>query len=233
MPSGGIMGAAPIRGRYRRPSVGGIPAAALGAGAFPTLAMVPVALLSLAAIGWLLRRLLFRRRMARRAPKVGILRRITRRLFGLPAVPGMGPLRTTSVSSGMAPSFTGGALPSRRLKIPFSRLATRRGGPLFGGAVGGVPTVSGVTGRERFVAAERLPGERIREVDVVTRKKVPYHEVRDVYEGPTVTETYASPVREYYSSEGSGVLSEGSVVPIRLRDRIKSRFFPRPIISQY
>ena len=50
---------------------------------------------------------------------------------------------------------------------------------------------------QRLVASERLPVERIIEYDVVTRKRVPYHEVREVYEGAPTVEVEEVPAREY------------------------------------
>eukprot|EP01115_Flamella_aegyptia_P007691 TRINITY_DN32023_c0_g2_i3.p1 TRINITY_DN32023_c0_g2~~TRINITY_DN32023_c0_g2_i3.p1 ORF type:complete len:232 (-),score=114.89 TRINITY_DN32023_c0_g2_i3:25-687(-) len=54
----------------------------------------------------------------------------------------------------------------------------------------------------RMVAHQRLPGETVKEVDVITRKKVPYYEEREIFEGPASVEVYQSPVREYYADTG-------------------------------
>ena len=57
--------------------------------------------------------------------------------------------------------------------------------------------LGGSIGREKLIAHQRLPGEKVLEYDVVTRKKVPFHEEREIFEGPASYEVYQSPAREY------------------------------------
>ena len=56
---------------------------------------------------------------------------------------------------------------------------------------------------KRLVASQRIPVERVREYETVTRQRVPYHEVRELYEGPAQVVVTEIPAREYLARTGS------------------------------
>ena len=128
------------------------------------------------------------------------------------------------------------------------------------GSVSSVSSVSsiggvGYTGRGRLIARQRVPGERVKEVDMITRKRVPYHEEVEVFEGPASFETYQGGEREYMdagmsygSSYGTSGLEGGETITapahahrgpivnsrrVPMRDRVKSKVLRRPVVTNY
>ena len=110
------------------------------------------------------------------------------------------------------------------------------------------------TGRGRLIARQRIPGERIKEVDVITRKRVPYHEEVEVFEGPASVETYQGGEREYmdagveaFSTSASGLEGGETITApahshgaplvsnrrVPIRDRLKSKVTRRPVVTKY
>ena len=51
-----------------------------------------------------------------------------------------------------------------------------------------------------MIGSRKLPGQRIKEVDVVSRKKVPYYQERELYEGPAQYQVINGGQREYVSA---------------------------------
>ena len=109
------------------------------------------------------------------------------------------------------------------------------------------------TSRGRLIARQRIPGERIKEVDVITRKRVPYHEEVEVFEGPASFETYQGGEREYmdtsvsYGTSASGLEGGETITAsahshgapiisnrrVPIRDRLKSKALRRPVVTNY
>ena len=111
-----------------------------------------------------------------------------------------------------------------------------------------------LSGRGRLIARQRIPGERIKEVDMITRKRVPYHEEVEVFEGPASFETYQGGEREYmdagvesFGTTASGIEggetitapahSHGAPIVsnrrVPIRDRVKSKVLRRPVVTKY
>ena len=109
----------------------------------------------------------------------------------------------------------------------------------------------GFSNRGKLIARERIPGERIKEMDVITRKRVPYHEEVEVFEGPASFETYQGGEREYFDNSGyhgnNGLEGGETVVAsshshgapivnsrrVPVRDRVKSKLMRRPVVTNY
>ena len=53
---------------------------------------------------------------------------------------------------------------------------------------------------QRLIGSRKLPGQRIKEVDVISRKKVPYYQERELYEGPAQYQVIQGGEREYVSA---------------------------------
>ena len=51
-----------------------------------------------------------------------------------------------------------------------------------------------------MVGHQTLPGQRVKEVDVISRKKVPYYEERELFEGPAQIDVIQGGQREYVSA---------------------------------
>ena len=159
-----------------------------------------------------------------------------------------------------APSFSQ-RLWSRVPRVPFigRRRSLRTAGALASTSIASTSVSAPVfTGRGRLIARQRVPGERIKEVDVITRKRVPYHEEVEVFEGPASFESYQGGEREYIdnsasfdtygSSYGTSGLEGGETVVasahsrgapivnsrrVPIRDRVKSKIARRPVVTNY
>ena len=108
------------------------------------------------------------------------------------------PTTTTTVSTVPAVAFPPITPPN--FSIPISEVSTTTISSVP--ALPPVPTTIPVSNGQRLIARQRVPGERIKEVDVITRKRVPYHEEVEVFEGPARFETYNGGEREYITDQG-------------------------------
>ena len=170
-----------------------------------------------------------------------------RRLIGTSGISSTGSLSSVSSVSSVstAPSFSQ-RLWSRVPRMPIiGGRRTHSVGPIF-------------NSRGKLIARQRIPGERIKEVDVITRKRVPYHEEVEVFEGPASFESYQGGEREYFdnsasydtygSSYGTSGIEGGETVVasahsrgapivnsrrVPIRDRVKSKIARRPVVTNY
>ena len=155
--------------------------------------------------------------------------------FGAPTLPS-----TSFASTGLSSGFTSGTISTSSITSAPAPIMNERG---------------------RLIAKQRVPGERIKEVDMITRKRVPYHEEVEVFEGPASFETYQGGEREYMDAnigyqqqqqqqmavgptglEGGETITAparsrgGPMVSNRrvpMRDRLKSKVLRRPVVTNY